>query len=109
MRPRHVYAALCVAGAVIPWTQGAPWLATHGLDVPLFFRDLFANGIAAAFALDVIVSAVVVCAFVLIEARRIGVRHTWAPIFGTIIVGVCFGLPLFLYMRERHMARAGVR
>lgn len=29
MRSRHVYAALCVAGAGIPWTEGAPWLATH--------------------------------------------------------------------------------
>ena len=109
MKPRHVYAALCVAGAVIPWTQAVPWLATHGINVPLFFRELFANGIAAAFALDIIVSAVVVCAFVLIEAHRIGLRQTWAPIVGTVIVGVCFGLPLFLYMRERHLERAGVR
>jgi hypothetical protein len=103
MKPRHAYAALCVIGAVLPWTQAVPWLATHGIDVPLFLRDLFANGIAGAFALDIIVSAVVVCAFVLIEGKRVNVRNLWAPIVGTIIVGVCFGLPLFLYMRERRL------
>lgn len=106
MKPRHVYAALCVPGAALPWIPGAGWLATHGLNVPLFFRDLFTNGIASAFAIDIIVSAVVVCAFVLIEGRRLGVRPLWAPIAGTIIVGVCFGLPLFLYLRERRLDSA---
>lgn len=103
MKPRHVYAALCVPGAVLPWIPGARWVATHGLNAPLFFRDLFANGIASAFAIDIIVSAVVVCALVLIEGRRLGVRPVWAPIAGTIVVGVSFGLPLFLYLRERRL------
>lgn len=106
MKPRHVYAALCLAGAVLPWTQAVPWLATHGIDVPLFFRDLFANGIAAAFAVDIIVSAVGVCAFALVEGRRAGMRNLWAPIAGTLVIGVCFGLPLFLYMRERQLEAA---
>ena len=106
MKPRHVYAALCLAGAVLPWIPGARWLAAHRLDVPLFFRDLFANGIASAFAIDIIVSAVVVCVFVLIEGRRLGVRPLWAPLAGTVIVGVCFGLPLFLYLRERRLDSA---
>ncbi|CAA9228583.1 MAG: hypothetical protein AVDCRST_MAG42-996 [uncultured Chthoniobacterales bacterium] len=74
-----------------------------GLNVPLFFRDLFANGIASAFAIDIIVSAVVVCAFVFFDGRRLRVRHLWAPIAGTIVIGVCFGLPLFLYLRERRL------
>jgi hypothetical protein len=102
MKPRHLYAALSAAGAVLPFVPFLPWLATHGLDVPLFLRDLFANGVAGAFAIDIIVSAVVVCAFVLIEGRRVGVRHLWAPIVG-ILVGVCFALPLFLYLRERRL------
>ena len=103
MKPRHVYAALCVPGALLPWIPFASWLATHGINVPLFFGDLLANGVATAFAIDIIVSAVVVCAFVLIEGRRLGVRHLWMPILGTFIVGVCFGLALFLYLRERQV------
>ncbi len=108
MKPRHVYAALCVLGAVLPFLQFAPWLKTHGLNVPMFFRDLFANGVAGAFGIDIIVSAVVVCAFVLFEGGRLGVRHLWAPIAG-ILVGVCFALPLFLYMRERRLDELGSR
>ena len=103
MKPRHVYAGLCVPAALLPWTPLVPWLAAHGINVPLFVRDLFANGVAAAFAIDIIVSAVVVCTFVLIEGRRLGVRHLWAPIVSTFVIGVCFALPLFLYLRERRL------
>ena len=103
MKPRHVYAGLCVPGALLPWAHAVPWFAEHGLDVPLFFRDLFANGIAAAFATDLIISAVVVCALMLIEGRRLALPQAWAPIVGTLVIGVSFGLPLFLYMRERRL------
>lgn len=105
MKLRHLYAALCVPGALLPWMPLAPWFGTHGLNVSLFFRHLFANGVAGAFALDVIICAVVVCAFVLIEGRRSDVRHLWAPIAGTFVIGVCFGLALFLYLRERRLER----
>ena len=49
----------------------------------------------------VIVSAVVLTVFILIEGRRIGLNHLWLPIACTFSVGVSFGLPVFLAMRER--------
>jgi hydrogenase/urease accessory protein HupE len=103
MKASYIYAALCVPGAVLPWWQFLPWAREHGFNVPLFFENLFANGVSGAFAMDIIVSAIVVCAFVLIEGTRLGVRPLWLPIVGTIIIGVSFGLPLFLYMRERRL------
>ena len=106
MTPRQIYAALCIPSAVLPWLPMFPWFGRHGIDVPLFFRHLFANGVASAFAIDIIVSAVVVCAFVLIEGRRLGVRQLWAPIVSTFVIGVCFGLALFLYLRERRLDAA---
>ena len=106
MKPRHLYAALCIPGALLPWWQLIPWLREHGPDVPLFFRHLFANGVSGAFAMDLIVSAVVVCLFVLLEGRRVGTRHLWAPIVGTLVIGVSFGLPLFLYLRERALEKS---
>lgn len=101
MKPRLLYATLCIVGGVLPWWHFLPWAWQHGFDVPLFFESLFANRVSAAFAIDIIISAVVVSAFVLLEGLRAGVRHLWAPVIGTIIIGVSFGLPLFLWMRER--------
>lgn len=103
MKTRHLYAALCVPGALLPWWPFLPWLIRHGLDVPLFFRDLFANGVSGAFGLDLIVTVIVLSCFVLIEGRRLRIPHLWAPIVGAVIIGVSFGLPLFLYMRERRL------
>jgi hypothetical protein len=71
----------------------------------LFFEQLFANRISGFFALDVIVSALVVTAFVFIDGRCNGVRGLWAPILALLAVGVSFGLPLFLYLREGRLER----
>jgi len=100
MRPKHRYLILCVLGAVVPYTQFLPFLREHGLDARLFVAQLWATRIAAFFALDVIVSAVVLFTFVRVEGRRAGMKHLWAPIVATLLVGVSLGLPLFLYLRE---------
>lgn len=76
------------------------WMSEHGLDPRLFVRDLFANGVSSFFGLDVVLSALVVCGFVLVEGRRLGLRRLWMPIAAVCVVGVSLGLPLFLYQRQ---------
>jgi len=100
MKPRSLYLALCVMGTVLPYSQFLPFLREHGLDLRLFFEQLFANRISGSFALDVIVSSAVLWVLVVVEGRRAGMRHLWAPIAANLAVGVSLGLPLFLYMRE---------
>jgi hypothetical protein len=47
--------------------------------------------------MDVVISALALVAFILIEGTRIGLARRWMPIVATCIVGVWLGLPLFLY------------
>jgi len=101
-----VYTVLCIVGAVLPLAQFLPWLGDHGLDVPLFIGQAIANPISAFAWSDLMVSAVVVIVFVLIEGRRIGMRHAWTSLLG-LLVGISLALPLFLLLRERHMRQAG--
>jgi len=105
MKLKTVYLVLCVLGAALPLWQLAPWVAANGLDVPLLFRQLFANHVSAFFGLDVIVSAVVLAVFVWGEGSRVRVRMRWLAIVATLAVGVSLGFPLFLYMRERELGR----
>ena len=49
----------CVLGLLLPYSQFVPWLLEHGLNVALLVRELFGNRISAFFAMDVIVSAIV--------------------------------------------------
>lgn len=60
-----------------------------------------------AFAwLDVLVAALVLLGFIVAEGRRLAMRAWWLPVAGTCLVGVSFGLPLFLWLRERHREQA---
>jgi len=106
MKRRHRYLALAILGILLPYWQFVPWLFEHGLDLSLFFRELFANRIGAFFAMDVLVSAIVLIIFVQVEGRRLGIRGLWIPVVGTLLVGVSFGLPLFLCLRQVQLDRS---
>jgi len=106
MKLRYLYLAFAVLGLVVPYSQLVPWIMEHhALNMPLFVRDLFANRISAFFALDVIVSAVVLISFIQIEGKRLGMRLLWLPTIGTLLIGVSLGFPLFLYQRQLKLDR----
>jgi hypothetical protein len=110
MKLRHLYLAFCLIGLLLPYSQFIPWIVEHhALNMPLFIRDLFANRISAFFGLDVIVSAIVLIAFIQIEGRRLGMRLLWLPVLSVCLVGVSLGLPLFLYLRQLRFDRTGGR
>jgi uncharacterized protein DUF2834 len=100
MKPKTIYLALCFVGAILPYWQFVPWVVDHGIDLPLFVRQLFANRISAFFGMDVLVSAVVLIVFMRRESARLSIRHRWIPVLAVLTVGVSLGLPLFLYLRE---------
>jgi hypothetical protein len=108
MKLRYLYLGFAFAGLVFPYSQFIPWIIEHhALDMSIFLRDLFANRISAFFAMDVVVSAVVLISFIQTEGKRVGMRLLWLPTVGTLLVGVSFGLPLFLYLRQLQLGRAG--
>jgi hypothetical protein len=102
MTPKALYLALCIAGIVLPYSQLVPFLREHGLDLRMFFDQLFSTRIGAFFGWDVIVSSLVLWVFVAVEGRREKIGNLWIPIAASLTVGVSLGLPLFLYMRERN-------
>jgi hypothetical protein len=106
MKLKTIYLLLCIVGFVAPYSEFLPWLAEHGLDGRLFLRHLFANRISAFFALDVVVSAVVLLCFAAGESSRLRLRGWWMVLLGTLLVGVSLGFPLFLYLRERRLEQS---
>lgn len=103
MRLKGLYLALCVIGTIFPLAQVVPFLRDNGLDARLFLAQLFGTPVGGFFGLDVVVSSVVPWIFVLSEGRRLRMRGLWAPLAGNVLVGVSLGLPLFLYLRARHL------
>ena len=102
-----LYLIAAILGAILPLSQLAPFLATHGLDMKVFFQQLFQNHVSAFFGLDVIVSSFVLWLFVFSEGRRRGMKNLWVYIVCNLVVGVSLALPLFLYFRERKLRTEG--
>jgi hypothetical protein len=105
MKTKHLYLLLCIAGTILPYWWFVPFLRDHGLDLRLFLEQLFATQISGFFAMDVVVSSLVLWVFVLTEGRRLGMKRLWLPIAANVVVGVSLGLPLFLYLREQKLER----
>lgn len=102
MKTSTIYLVLSILGTALPLSFFVPFVAAHGLDVPLFFAQLFANRISGFFAMDVLVSGLVTVVFTLSESRRLGLRQGPWCLLG-LGVGVSLALPLFLWLRQRHL------
>src|SRR5438093_13027781 len=109
MKARYFYLILCVLGFALPYSQFVPWLLEHDLNLSLLFRELFANRISAFFAMDVIVSAIVLIWFIQTEGKHLRMRLLWLPTIGTLIVGVSLGFALFLFLRQVTLDRTMTR
>ena len=101
MSHKNIYLFLCILGAALPYSQFIPWVLEHGLNIGLLIRQLFSNRIGGFFGLDVLASAVVLLWFISVEGKRLRMHLLWLPVAGVFAIGVSFGLPLFLYLRER--------
>ncbi|GAB6039858.1 DUF2834 domain-containing protein [Endothiovibrio diazotrophicus] len=100
---KRFYLVLCVVGLVAPYSQFVPWFMEHGVAPVEFVRQALVTRISLFAWMDVVVSAAVVFGFIFAEGRRLGMRGVWGPVLGTFLVGVSFGLPLFLLARESRL------
>ena len=99
-----IYILLCILGLILPLTQFVPWLSLRGLDIPLLLQEATSTHISAFAWADVLVSGIVVAIFIVIEGRKLKMGRLWLPLF-CMIVGPSLALPLFLFLRERHLCR----
>jgi hypothetical protein len=56
---KKLYLLLAVIGFVLPYYFFVSFLIANGLNLQLFFSQLFANNISSFFAADLIISAIV--------------------------------------------------
>ncbi|WP_458041881.1 MULTISPECIES: DUF2834 domain-containing protein [Bacteria] len=99
------YLALAVAGLIGTWFFNA--LAIIRLRD--FIGDLVSSGPAvSSITVDLLIAAIAGCVFIIVEARRLGMRRAWLYIVLSGVTAFAFTFPLFLAMRQRRLtARAG--
>lgn len=64
----------------------------------------FGSPVDWVLSLDLLVVAIAGSAFMIFEAKRLGIRFVWLYILGSGISAFAFTFPLFLAMRERALA-----
>lgn len=95
---------LAVVGFVVPNAFVIAYLAEHGVDLDGYFSAWTATLPATQLLFDLAIAAVAFLVWAAVEGRRVPVRNWWLCIPATFLVGLCFGVPLFLWMRERTLA-----
>lgn len=107
---RHsLYALIAFASLIFAWLQGVDWILGGGniLNLPSFFIDAYRSGSAAAFlTIDILAVWIAFLLWVVPDAVRVGLgaRTGWI-FFGLSFLGTCFAFPLYLVVRDRHVAR----
>ena len=103
---RYLYLLLAIAGAVLPWMANLSFLQQHGpaFDIGLFVQLANANPAAQSLSRDLAIAATAVSIWMVVEARRIGLKGVTWVLLGCVTVAFAFGCPLFLYLRERRLA-----
>ena len=92
---------LAVIGFVVPNVCVVLFFGKEGLDVGGYFSLWFASVPSTQLVLDLCIAALAFFVWVFAEVRRAPFDWWWLCIPATFLVGLCFGLPLFLWMRER--------
>ena len=107
MRTRqNILLALTVAGFVVPNAMVVVFVADHGLDVGDYLGDWFETLPAAQLVADLTIAFLAFVAWAAWDGPRTGVRRWWVVVPASLLVGVCFAVPLYLLLRERALAGA---
>ncbi|WP_334147632.1 DUF2834 domain-containing protein [Microbacterium sp.] len=97
-----VYLVLAVAGLIGTWTFNVLAI-TQMTD---FIGDLLGSGPAvSSITVDLLVVAIAGSVFIIVEARRLGMRRGWLYVVLAGVTAFACMFPLFLAMRQRHLTR----
>ena len=96
-----VYLSLAVLGLVLTAVFNI-----RGVIQPSgnFLAAWFANPATTSLSIDLLVTASAASIFIILEGRRLGMKWPWLYVVVSFITAVAFTFPLFLAIRERHVA-----
>ena len=100
---KTVYLVLAIIGLIVPYYFFLQLPAEDGFNLPALIRPFFANNFMRGAAMDLTISVLVFWLFLFVEASRLQMKNAWVYVLATLLVGLSFALPLFLYFRERKL------
>ena len=101
-----LYLALAVAGGILPWLANLDYMRQYGssFDLKLFVELANANPAAQSLSRDLLVGATAMTVWIVVESRRLEMRHLWVVLLSSVTIAFAFAAPFFLFLRERRLA-----
>jgi hypothetical protein len=103
MTKKNIFLVLAVIGFIAPYYFFLQLPGENGFDIPALMQPLFANNFMKGVTMDLTVSVLVFWFFIFTEAHKLQMKNPWLYLAATLLVGLSFALPLFLYFRERQL------
>ena len=98
------YLITSIIGLITAWVFNGIATVT-GAD---YLGAWFGTPVDWVLALDILIVAVAGSAFMIMEARKLGMKRVWLYIALSGVTAFAFTFPLFLAMRERKLAEQAV-
>lgn len=99
------YGLVAVGALFATWSQNLAFFALpDNGGLPGFIRMAYANPAAASISNDILFMCFAAFTFMVVEARRLGMRHVWLYLVLSCCIAVSVMFPLFLLARQRKLA-----
>lgn len=101
-----LYLALAMAGGILPWLANLDFIGSYGaaFDLGLFVQLANANPAAQSLSRDLLIGATAITIWIVVESRRLQMRHLWLVLLSSVTIAFAFAAPFFLFLRERRLA-----
>lgn len=105
-----LYLGLAIAGGVLPWLANFDFIQQYGssFDLGRFVQLANANPAAQSLSRDLLVGASAITVWIVVESRRLKMRHLWLVLLSAATIAFAFAAPLFLFLRERRLLELAV-
>lgn len=97
-----LYAALSVGALIATWWHNIAYIKEGGTAYG-FLTEGYANHVAASLINDLWFLLAAAFVFMVVDARRNGVRHVWLYLVLSFATAVSVMFPLYLIARERKL------
>ncbi len=102
-----LYLGIAVLALIGTWSQNLAFFRETGSFSGLsFIEACFANHAAASISIDILFFALSATIFMGIEATRLGIRFFWVYVTLSFLIAISVTFPIFMAVRQRHLARA---
>ncbi|MFF2650514.1 DUF2834 domain-containing protein [Streptomyces sp. NPDC058045] len=107
----RMYAVFAVIGTLVMGTMAVLFVIRNAGSGPIgvvedFLRDATVNLATCFVYADLVLIWAALAAYMIIEARRWGIRHVWAYIVGAPALALIASFSIFMYVRQRRIAAA---